>query len=134
MKGSCLCGSVTFEVEPPFKLFQYCHCSRCRKSSGGAHATNIFVDPAQFKWLTGEGLTGRFEMPDAKYFAKCFCKNCGASLPWQAKGGKNMVVPAGSLDEDPVIRPQQIIYWGSKAEWYVEPEHLSKHDELPPRK
>ena len=134
MKGSCLCGRVTYEVDPPFKVFQYCHCSRCQKSSGTAHAANLFVDPVQFRWTSGEEYTSRYEVPDAKYFAKCFCKNCGSSLPWLAKGGKNLVIPAGSLDESPDIRPQHIVFWDSKATWYIEPEHLQKFAELPIRK
>ena len=111
MKGSCLCGSVQYEITPPFKGFQYCPCSRCRKATGSAHGANIFVPQEQFSWLAGEELVGRFEVPEAKYFATSFCKNCGSSLPWLAKGGKNRVVPAGSLDEDPGIKPQQSIFW-----------------------
>lgn len=134
MKGSCLCGSVTYEIEPPFKIFQYCHCQRCRKFTGSAHASNIFVPPERFRWLTGEQLVGRFELPESKYFSTCFCKNCGSSMPWHVKGGKNVVIPAGTLDEDPGIHPQQNIFWDSRACWYVESHELPKFSELPPRK
>jgi len=133
MLGSCLCGSVEYEVHPPFKLFQYCHCSRCRKVTGTAHGSNLFVAPEQFRWIKGEDMVGRYEVPDAKYYATGFCKKCGSSMPWLAQGGRNMVVPAGSLDEDPEMLPRQIIYWESKACWYVDPERLPKYDELPPR-
>lgn len=131
MRGSCLCGTVTYQVTPPFKIFQYCHCSRCRKFTGSAHASNLFVPPSQFQWLSGEDTVGRFEHPQAKYFATCFCRNCGSSLPWAVQGGKNIVVPAGTLNEDPGIRPQQNIYWGSKAPWYISPCELTRFDELP---
>lgn len=134
MKGSCLCGRVTYEIEPPFKIFQYCHCQRCRKFTGSAHASNIFVPPERFRWLSGEEIVGRFELPESKYFATCFCKNCGSSLPWHVKGGKNVVIPAGTLDEDPQIRPQQNIFWDSRACWYAESHELPKFSELPPRK
>lgn len=133
MKGSCLCGSVRYEVEPPFRLFQYCHCSRCRKFTGSAHASNIFVAPEQFRWTSGENLVGRFEQPGAKYFATCFCKQCGSSLPWLVQGGKNLVIPAGSLDDDPQITPKHSIHWASKACWYKESGELPKYDELPPK-
>lgn len=33
--GSCLCGSVRFEIKPPSTGFRYCHCNRCQKASGG---------------------------------------------------------------------------------------------------
>ena len=34
LSGGCLCGGVRFEVEPPFRRANYCHCSRCRKHAG----------------------------------------------------------------------------------------------------
>ena len=45
VNGSCLCGQITFAVTRPFLFFQYCHCSRCQKISGSAHASNIAADP-----------------------------------------------------------------------------------------
>ncbi len=66
MKGSCVCGKVTYEITPPFKTFQYCHCSRCRKFTGSAQASNLFVPPSQFQWLQGNEHVGRYEHPDAK--------------------------------------------------------------------
>ncbi|MFK5986003.1 MAG: GFA family protein [Pseudomonadota bacterium] len=61
-------------------MFQYCHCSRCRKFTGSAFAANLLVAPQHFKWLTGAELVGRFEPKESKHFASCFCKNCGSSL------------------------------------------------------
>ena len=134
MKGSCLCAAVTYEVQPPFKLFQYCHCSRCRKFTGSAHASNLFVAPEQFTWLTGADCVGRYEHPEAKYFATGFCKRCGSSLPWAAQGGRNLVIPAGSLDDEPDIRPGSNVFWGSRAPWYEETCAMAKFEALPPRK
>ena len=133
-RGSCLCQSVTYQFHSPEYVFQYCHCSRCRKFTGSAHAANIIVDPKQFEWLSGEELVGRFEHPDAKHYATCFCRNCGSSLPWMAQSGRSVVIPAGTLDEDPEIRPVQNIYWDSRAPWRVSVEELPCHAELPPRK
>lgn len=132
--GSCLCGKVTYQIKGPFRIFQYCHCSRCRKFTGSAHSAHLFVPPARFRWLTGEELLGRFEHPEAKYFATTFCKNCGSSLPWLVQGGKNVVVTAGTLDEDPGIKPQQNVFCDSAAPWYEESGALLKFSELPDRK
>lgn len=133
MKGSCLCNKVSYEITPPFKTFQYCHCSRCRKFTGSAMAPNIMVSPAQFNWVSGEEFVGRYEVPDAKYYATSFCKSCGSSLPWLIQGGRNVIVPAGTLDDDPEIKPQQNIYWGSKASWFESPCQLVQYDTLPDR-
>ena len=134
IKGSCLCGKVEYEIVGPFKFFQYCHCSRCRKVTGSAHSSNLFVPPAQFKWVKGEELTGRYEHPTAKYFATTFCKNCGSSLPWATKGGQNIVVTAGTLDSDPGIKPLHNVFWGSKASWLEETSNLPKSEELPKKR
>lgn len=129
--GSCLCGEVTYEFTGPAKVFQYCHCTRCQKFTGSAHASNIIIEPKQFKWLSGESLVGRFEHPEAKHFATSFCKKCGSSLPWQTKSAKALIVPAGTLDVDPNIKPIHNIYYADKAPWYTDVEGLVKYDELP---
>ena len=61
LHGSCLCGGVAFAVDPPFDRFVHCHCSRCRKASGTAHATNAAVKPSAFRWLQGQELVARYE-------------------------------------------------------------------------
>ncbi len=132
--GSCLCGVVAYEISGPFKIFQYCHCSRCRKVSGSAHAANLFVPPEQFNWTRGQSRLGRFEHPDARYFATCFCTCCGSSMPWEVQGGKNIVVTAGTLDDDPGIRPMWNIFSGSRACWFEGTESLPQHDAFPKRR
>ncbi len=134
IKGSCLCGAVTYQYHGPEYVFQYCHCSRCRKFTGSAHAANLIVDPKNFEWLSGEDMVGRYEHPEAKHFATCFCKRCGSSLPWKSQSGVSVVIPAGTLDEDPGIRPKHNIFWNSRAPWREEVSALPHYDELPPRK
>ena len=127
--GSCLCGSIKFEVQSPFAAFRYCHCSRCRKASGSAHAANAFVPQAQFQWLAGEALVKRFDLPEAKRFAVWFCPQCGTRVPHQVKSTENMLIPAGVLDGDPGVRPENSIFWKSRAAWYVPPQEIPKFDE-----
>ena len=127
--GSCLCGSVKFEVAPPFAAFRYCHCSRCQKATGSAHAANAFIPAAQFKWLAGESLVKRFDLPGAKRFAVAFCTQCGTRVPHKINTTENMLIPAGLLDADPGARPANSIFWKSKAAWYTSPHELPKFDE-----
>ena len=134
IKGSCLCGAVSYQFHGPEYIFQYCHCSRCRKFTGSAHASNIIIAPDQFEWLTGADQIGRYEHPEAKHFATCFCRQCGSSLPWLAQSGGAMIIPAGTLDEDPEIRPSQNIFWKDRAVWREAVESLPHYDELQPRK
>ena len=129
--GSCFCNKVSYEITNNLGIFQYCHCSRCRKFTGSAFASNILVLPEHFKWLRGENHVGRYEPDEPKYFATSFCKNCGSSLPWLGKTGKAIIVPAGTLDSDPFIRPMQNIFCSSDAVWYIEPNTLPQYEELP---
>lgn len=122
--GSCLCGAVKFALRPPFPAFRYCHCSRCRKASGSAHAANLFVPRAQFAWLQGESVIKRFDLPGAQRFSVWFCTECGCRVPHEVRTRTDVLVPAGLLDADPGSRPQNSIFWDSKAPWYVEPRQL----------
>ncbi len=130
-KGSCLCGGVTFEITPPIYFFQYCHCSRCRKATGSAHGANLFAKAARLTWTSGEELVKRYEMPDAEYFCTGWCDRCGSSLPWRTRNGKYFLIPAGSLDGDPGIRPTRNVHWASRGEWCTGVDQLEKHDAEP---
>lgn len=131
LRGSCLCGEVAYTVRPPFLFFQQCHCSRCRKSSGSAYRASLLAKVEQFAWSRGEEHVRRFELPGAKYFCTGFCGRCGSSLPWLSRDGSYVLVPAGTLDDDPGVRPDRNICWESRAPWYVHPHELPTFDEKP---
>jgi len=127
--GTCLCGSVGYAIRPPFIFFHYCHCSRCRKTSGTAHASNILVKADQFQWLSGEDAVRRWECPDAEHFCNAFCTNCGSKLPWLTRNGRAYLVPAGTLDQDLDMLPERNVFWGSRADWYRETGELPTFEE-----
>ncbi|APR85599.1 Gfa-like protein [Minicystis rosea] len=130
--GSCLCGTVTFEAGPPFLRMIHCHCSRCRKSTGTGHGTNLVVEPGKLRWLSGEEAISRYDHPTAKSFGKWFCKSCGSPVPRLNRSGTFVVIPAGSLDTTPPIAPTDHIFWGSRAPWACTSGGLPTHDEYPP--
>lgn len=132
--GSCLCQRVRYRITGTLGIFQNCHCSQCRKWSGSMFASNILVSPKDFEWLQGETHVGHFPLPGAKHYATAFCTHCGSSMPSLAQTGRAIVVPAGTLDDDPGIRPSQNIYCASRAIWHTDPASLPEHDELPIRK
>ena len=131
LHGGCLCGAVTFEVDPPFLKMVHCHCSRCRKGTGTGHSTNLLAPYGQVRWLTGEEAIARYELPTAKRFGKWFCSRCGSPLPRLTRDGKATVIPAGSLDDLPPIAPSDRIYWASRAPWSCVDE-LPTHAEVSP--
>ncbi|MCP4177674.1 MAG: GFA family protein [bacterium] len=129
MKGSCLCGKVEYQIKPPYKFFNYCHCSRCRKSTGSAHAANILLSKKQFIWLKGEDYLKRYELSTSDIFATTFCTECGSTMPWDVKGHNVIIVPAGTLDDPPEVFPERNIFWDSRADWYVSVDELEKFSE-----
>ncbi len=132
VEGTCLCGTVGYRIRSEIVGFQYCHCSRCRRFTGSAHASNCFVRPDALEWTSGEDRVGTFILDAEPGFPTAFCRNCGSSLPAMSTTGRYWVIPAGTLSEDPGLRPSQIIFWGSRAPWFVDGSQLPRHDELPP--
>lgn len=132
--GSCLCGAVGYAFTETFGVFQHCFCSRCRKATGAAYAANIFVPPEAFRWVRGAELVGTYSLPDTRHFATAFCTRCGSALPWRGQTGRTIVVPAGSLDDPPPLRPMQNVHVASRAAWYAEPADLPSYDRLPAKK
>jgi hypothetical protein len=126
--GGCFCGRVRFAFEPDYLAYRYCFCSRCRKVRGSAHAANIFVPEAAFKWLSGLEGVRRFDLEGAR-FGNNFCENCGSPVPRQALDGKAYLIPAGTIDSDPGIEPEGAIFWNSRASWLPPADKLEKFSE-----
>lgn len=117
LHGSCLCGAVTYEVELPFLRFAHCHCSRCRRATGSSHASNLYLAPEQFRWTSGQEPIKRYDLPSARSFSTTFCTACGAPLPHHTRNGVEIVVPAGSLDQEPELAPEAHIFFESRPGW-----------------
>ncbi|MEM7084263.1 MAG: GFA family protein [Pseudomonadota bacterium] len=116
--GSCLCGTVAYTIIGKADRFYHCHCRRCRKVTGAAHASNLLlpdVESAQF--TRGADHVTFYKLPDAIRFSTCFCQTCGSKLPRILPALNLVVIPAGSLDHEPVESPQAHIFNDSRASW-----------------
>ena len=131
-RGSCLCGDVAFELRGTPLRMTNCHCSRCRRGRSAAHATNLVYPLDAFSWVRGESQVADFPLPDARYFATAFCRRCGSDVARVSTERQLVVVPAGSLDDDPGARPEQHIFTGSKAPWFRITDSLPQRVEGPP--
>jgi hypothetical protein len=132
VEGSCLCGGVAFEIELPFRRANVCHCSRCRKHSGGAGLVQGRIARERFRLLRGDELVRSFRPEGGK--VKAFCAVCGSSLfggDWP--DGPEISVRFGALDGDPEIRPEYHSFVGSAAPWDVRPDDgLPRYDGAKP--
>lgn len=129
-KGSCLCKTIQFEIDGDFDKFYFCHCDRCRKDSGSAHAANLFSSTAKLKWVSGQENIRTFILPSTQHI-KGFCKTCGSSMPNILNDGKLLMVPAGSLDGPCTLKPTAHIYLSDKASWDENLEGVNKFEEFP---
>jgi len=91
--------------------------------------SNILVPPEQFRWTRGDDVVVRFDLPEAESFSTCFCRVCGSPLPHLTRSGKKVIVPAGSLDDDPLVRPERSIWWEYRAAWFKDVNEIPKYDE-----
>lgn len=128
--GSCQCGAVQFEIEGAFESFFLCHCGRCQKDTGSAHAANLFSTTATITWRSGEEKITHYQVPATRH-AKSFCSVCGAAVPDIQMEGALLVVPAGSLDGEAGISPTAHICVASRADWEDAMRDIPKFEGLP---
>ncbi len=117
LTGGCCCGRVQFEVKDAFATFFFCHCEQCRKLTGSAHAANLFTAPENITWLHGQEHTRRYDHP-TRFFSKVFCLDCGSALPYLSQRGNTLIVPAGSLNEEPTQPVNARIFCKEQTQWH----------------
>jgi len=130
LSGSCLCGAVRYVATGAEQRFYHCHCTRCRKASGTGHASNLFLQ-GTLAWISGEELIRSYQPPDAERFTNTFCEVCGSRVPRFIERLGMVFIPAGSLDDEPEMRPQARIFRGSRAAWSCDDSALPGFDQYP---
>ena len=126
IRGSCLCGSVRYEVRGPLGPASHCHCSMCRKAHGAAFGTYARIQKADFVLVSGaEDIASYQSSPEV---TRTFCRRCGSTLQFIRSTRPNTFALAlGTLDDDPVVRPFMHIYIESKAPWLEINDGLPQH-------
>lgn len=128
--GSCLCQQVKYELTGTIEAFFLCHCSRCRKVTGSAHASNLFVSSEDFRFVAGENLVKEYFVEGTR-FGKAFCSICSSAMPRMHPFGK-VLVPAGGLDCEITVKPMGHIQCESRAGWDDGFVEVPKFDRYPP--
>ncbi|WP_434339818.1 GFA family protein [Motilimonas cestriensis] len=128
--GSCLCGSTKYTLSGDFQSFFLCHCTRCQKGTGSAHAANLFATDSSLTWLQGESNVKIYQYPNSLH-RKSFCQNCGSALPTYIKNINCVVVPAGSLDSPVPISPTAKIFVSNSASWLKNTGYVPCFNGLP---
>ena len=119
--GSCLCGGVRFDLtEAPGKL-TFCHCTTCKRISGGVGTANVGVHSAAVRILQGRELLRTYQPDEGS--SKTFCSRCGSNLfggGWPAS--PEVSVRLSALDTPFDRKPEAHLYVRSVAPWETLPD------------
>jgi hypothetical protein len=125
LRGSCQCGTVTYEVADEFLYAVNCHCSLCRRTTGAAFKPLAGIERAKLRLTSGHDsikVVGSDGWHDER------CDQCGSFLYAVVRDGAYVHVGMGTLIDDPAIRPTAHIFVGSKAGWFTITDDLPQYD------
>jgi hypothetical protein len=129
-QGSCLCGKVKYEIHGGLSSAVYCHCSRCRKASGTAFASNAPIAEQDFVILTGAEALKDFATPAGTH--RIFCANCGSPVYSRRDTLPGVLRVRLGLLDTPLAKgeaPAAHIFAASKASWFEIRDGLPQHAE-----
>ncbi|HBZ93151.1 GFA family protein [Pseudomonas sp. UBA7530] len=113
-QGGCQCGALRYLIAAPLTDIAHCHCSICRRSSGGILTTWATVPRQAFHWLRGTPKAFASSASCTRYF----CGNCGAHLAlFTSLSPETMDVTVATLDEPQKGPADRHIWVSSRLPW-----------------
>ena len=112
-KGSCLCGTVSFEVSGALPAPSACHCTQCRKHSGHFEAS-VDIPRSTLKVYGNEKVTWYH----TENVRRGFCSICGSSLFWDPIGKDWTAVAMGTFDTPTNTKLEKHIFVANKGDYY----------------
>lgn len=125
-RGSCLCGSLAYEIDGEFEGVWMCHCSNCRKASGGTGNAILIVDRHRFRWVRGEDHRVTYTLRPTYSITRC--KTCGTPLPAE-EDDERIYLTAGTLDDPLDVGIKARIFCASRADWDRDTPLTQRHAE-----
>ena len=115
--GSCLCGTVKFEISDEIHRFHHCHCRTCRKVHATVYGSSALVNASAFRVLSGEDSISKYDSSPGK--RRYFCSKCGTHVfaTCDRDQGK-VILRMGALDGDLGIKAVGHIWVSHKPDWY----------------
>ena len=127
LKGSCLCGEVTYECGDLVAPIVNCHCQTCRKAHGSAFATPGRVVRSEFRWTSGEEKLRHFESSPGK--VRHFCSECGSHVMAERVDQPVVLLRLGCLDSDPHAHPAMHIWTSDASVWHEIQDDLPQYEQ-----
>jgi hypothetical protein len=123
-RGSCLCGTIRYEIRGELGPITLCHCAQCRKAQGTAFAAVAPVRVADFTVVAGRDALTEYESSPGK--RRAFCSRCGSPIYSRRDTLPDALrLRIGLLDTPIDAKPVAHIFATSRAEW----DEI--HDDLP---
>lgn len=128
LSGGCLCGELRYEATAAPFDGTYCHCSMCRRSTGGLFSIGVLFNWADFRVVQGE--PEYYHASELGHYA--FCGNCGSTIYGTYEGSPSLYVYLDGLD-DPNAWPFDAEGWSGhvfvddKVSWYQIRDGLPQH-------
>jgi hypothetical protein len=130
LEGSCHCGAVRFEVSEDFIAVSVCHCTTCKKLSGGVGTTNGRARTETVRVTDGRELISTYHPEEGT--AKSFCSRCGSNLfggGWPESEYASVRISA--LDTPFDRKPEAHTFVRSVAAWEVLPDDGAERYDAP---
>ncbi|WP_339525045.1 GFA family protein [Pseudomonas sp. EA_35y_Pfl2_R111] len=125
-QGGCQCRALRYQFEAPLQDIAHCHCSICRRSSGGIVTTWISVPLASFRWLAG---TPR-EYASSASCTRSFCPTCGAQLTlFTTLSPHSLDITIATLDQPELAPADRHIWVQSRLPWLHLDPQLPEEDQ-----
>ncbi len=115
--GGCLCKAIRYSAEE-LRGCEYCHCTTCRKQSGGP--VSAWAEVSGFEVTSG---TPSFYVSSAEV-RRSFCGACGSTLWYQSSTAKDPDVAIGSLDDPSSARPSHHLCADEQLAWFKHGDKL----------
>jgi hypothetical protein len=123
--GGCHCGSLRYQFEAPLDDIAHCHCSICRRTSGGTVVSWVTVPLSNFHWLAGSPTTYDSGPTCVRYF----CNNCGAHVALFTRNSPEGIdVTIATLDHPEQAPASRHIWIENRLPWLHLDEHLPQRE------
>lgn len=123
-EGGCLCGKLRYRVSGEPVAATLCHCSDCRRASGGTNMAWAVFDTDKVEWLSGTPA----DYSSSPGIHWLFCRECGSTVGYRrSERPGHFDITTGTLDDPGRFPPDVEIWVKERIGW----EAL--HPDLPKR-
>ena len=132
IRGSCMCGAVSYEISAAPARVAQCCCSDCQKASGTGHITLAFF-PLDSVAISGEVAGHPVTADSGNINTRQFCPKCGSWVFSRNSARPTAIgVTAGTMDGNAEISPQAVVYADQQRAWDLLDAALPRFAKIPP--